>query len=285
MLPYTARLLPLQRTRRCHDPLDEESGPTGGGGRVSEDRDPTRPPRVRGCFPPLSQSSLHLAELGRSTGTSRELLQLLCLRHARPQPPHTLPSPPWAPHRPLGIPPLPPPLSSAMATMTGLELLHKVFTDEPVCAALASRVLRVLTHVADASSFLKVLSPEAVSCESDFNAHVLRFPNDTNWIATRSPPGTGYGCVSHSLSLFRARQQRDATRDSARQRWTDHLSYISSPARSLWCAARSSAWRTRASRRSRWTRTRRCPAAASRGASAASSHSGLAASPRARHSQ
>ncbi|GAA6046597.1 hypothetical protein JCM3770_006230 [Rhodotorula araucariae] len=54
--------------------------------------------------------------------------------------------------------------------MTGRELLAKAFTDEPA------------------------LTADTLSCEADFDAHLRRFPNDTNFIATRTP-GSGYGSV------------------------------------------------------------------------------------------
>ncbi|BGP44657.1 hypothetical protein JCM10450v2_000471 [Rhodotorula kratochvilovae] len=54
--------------------------------------------------------------------------------------------------------------------MTGRELLAKAFTDEPV------------------------LTADTLTCEGDFNAHLRRFPDDVNFIATRTP-GNGYGSV------------------------------------------------------------------------------------------
>ncbi|BGP04654.1 hypothetical protein JCM10049v2_000456 [Rhodotorula toruloides] len=64
----------------------------------------------------------------------------------------------------------------AATTMTARELLTKVFQGE------------------------QTLTPELLSCENDFAMHLMRYPNDTNFVAARKP-GVNYGeliCMEES---------------------------------------------------------------------------------------
>lgn len=86
----------------------------------------------------------------------------------------------------------------AATTMTARELLTKVFQGEQVSLAHAFRPVgvRALTVSPSRSPHVggQTLTPELLSCENDFATHLMRYPDDTNFVAARKP-GVNYGCV------------------------------------------------------------------------------------------
>lgn len=85
----------------------------------------------------------------------------------------------------------------ATATMTARELLTTAFQGEQVSCSHASRLAGArqltLTFVARPLGG-QTLTPELLSCEKDFETHLRRYPDDTNFVAQRNP-GRDYGQV------------------------------------------------------------------------------------------